>query len=272
MSEVKEALKAIEAEVFNVNGTIQQLYNCDCRCLLPEMTANSVELILIDPPYNISRVSHYTNNSADRADYKAKYGKHTIDFGTWDHNDAEILDLDFLLQQAYRLLKPHGTLLCFYDIWKFESLRNAAINAGFKQPRIGCWNKTNPVPINAKLNYLTNAKEFFATFVKVGKPTFNATYDNAEYYVDTETAETFIQPILHGKERLKHPTQKPLALIETLIEKHSNLGDTVLDFFAGTGTTGIASANCGRNAILCENIEEYVQMIRTRYLTEQLPN
>lgn len=254
-------------QIYDIAETKQTLYMSDCREVLPKLPSNSVELILIDPPYNISRSSHYTTNAADKTEYIAKYGKHVIDFGTWDNDDT--LDFDFLMRESYRILKVHGTLLCFYDVWKMESLKNAAESAGFKQPRIGCWNKSNPVPINSKINYLTNAKEFFATFVKGGKPTFNSVYDNAEYYIES-TADTYVYPILHGKERLKHPTQKPLSLIETLVEKHSNSGDTVLDYFAGTGTTGVACVNKHRNAILCEYTPEYMQMIVNRYAEMQL--
>lgn len=143
-------------------------------------------------------------------------------------------------------------------------VKKEAERCGFKQPRLGCWNKTNPVPINSKLNYLSNAKEFFVTFVKKSKPTFNSEYDNAEYYYDLSDSDTYFMPIVHGKERLKHPTQKPLKLFENLISKHSNEGDAVLDFFAGTGTTGVACRALGRKCILCESNLEYVDLIKDR--------
>ena len=247
---------------YSIPDTTATLYACDCRELLPTLPAASVDLILIDPPYNISRSSGFVNNSDDRPEYIAKYGKHQIDFGAWDKEDS--VDMQFMLEQVYRVLKPHGTFLCFYDFWKLYLLRETAENVGFKQPRLGCWNKTNPVPINSKLNYLTNAKEFFVTFVKGGKPTFNSVYDNAEYFYTADTCDTYSHAIVHGKERLAHPTQKPLALIEALVQKHSNPGDTVLDFFAGTGTTGVACMNTKRNSVLCERTQQYIPMITAR--------
>ena len=72
----------------------------------------------------------------------------------------------------------------------------------FKQGRVCIWQKTNPVPINSKLNYLSNANEYFFSFIKDKKPTFNSEYDNGLYKY----------PICHGKERLNHPTQKPLEI------------------------------------------------------------
>ena len=123
-----------------------------------------------------------------------------------------------------------------------------------KQPRVCAWIKTNPVPINSKINYLSNATEYFFTFVKGGGPTFNSEYDNGFYHY----------PICHGKERYQHPTQKPLSLIKNLVEKHSKPGDTVLDTFAGTGTTGHACSLVGRNYILIEKDESYFDIIQKR--------
>lgn len=108
------------------------------------------------------------------------------------------------------------------------------------------WVKTNPVPLNSKTNYLTNSREIALVGVKGSKPTFNSEYDNGIYNY----------PICHDKGRF-HPTQKPVALIEDLILKHSNENDTVLDCFAGSGTTAVAAYNQNRNFIGCELSEEY---------------
>jgi DNA modification methylase len=112
----------------------------------------------------------------------------------------------------------------------------------------------NPVPINSNINYLSNSTEYFFTFVKGGKPTFNSKYDNGVYNY----------PICHGKERLDHPTQKPLKLIMDLIEKHSNSGDLILDTFAGTGTVGEACIKLNREYILIEKEEKYFNIIKQR--------
>ena len=60
-----------------------------------------------------------------------------------------------------------------------QELKETAEAVGFKQPRLGCWNKTNPVPINSKLNYLTNSKEFFATFNCKNNNWFQEAYGKA---------------------------------------------------------------------------------------------
>ena len=248
-----------------------ELWQGDCLELMKNIPDKSIDLILTDPPYLISKRSGYTNCSADRTDYISKYGKHTIDFGDWDKKS---LDLEQILKESYRILKPNGTFICFYDFWKIPELKEVAELIGFKQPRLGCWNKTNPVPINSKINYLSNAKEFFITFVKKSKPTFNSEYDNAEYYVppdengmvdnNTDKCDTYFLPIVHGKERYRHPTQKPLRLMSELINKHSNENDMVLDFFAGSGTTGVACKNLNRKFIGIELDEGYFKVAKER--------
>ena len=72
-------------------------------------------------------------------------------------------------------------------------------------------------------------------------------------------------PICQDKGRF-HPTQKPLAFMEELIKKHSNEGDTVLDCFAGSCTTGLAAFNTNRNFIGCEIDEEYFNKAKKRVM------
>ena len=224
----------------------------DCIEELSKIKSNSVDLILIDPPYLISRDSNFKNYSDEASkELVSKYGSISIDFGEWD---KEELNWDMLLKEYYRILRKGGTLLTFYDIWKSHEIKETADKLKFKQPRVGCWTKTNPVPINSKINYLSNAHEYFFSFVKGGKPTFNSKYDNGLYSY----------PICHGKERYKHPTQKPLRLIKDLIEKHSNPGDLVLDTFAGTGTTAHACVLLDRKYIMIEKDKEYFKIIEER--------
>jgi len=120
----------------------------------------------------------------------------------------------------------------------------------FKQLRFIEWVKTNPVPVNSKINYLTNSREVAITAVKGGKPTFNSKYDKGIYEF----------PIQNGKGRF-HPTQKSIPLFEELIKKHSNEGDIVLDTFLGGGTTAIACKNTQRKFIGCEINKNYYDNI-----------
>lgn len=226
--------------------------NGDCIVELVKLESNSVDLILIDPPYLISRNSNFKSGE------NKKYNGISIDFGEWDKVE---LEWNFLFKEFKRILKKGGTLIIFYDIWKSTELKENAEKHGFKQPRVCQWRKTNAVPVNSKVNYLSNGIEFFFTFVKGGNPTFNSKYDFGVYEY----------PICHGKERTIHPTQKPLKLIKDLIEKHSKDGDVILDCFAGSGTTGVAAKELNRDYILIEREEEYIQIINSRLLGSTQP-
>jgi site-specific DNA-methyltransferase (adenine-specific) len=223
----------------------------DCFQILPKIENDSVDLILTDPPYLISRESNFKKVSKGTSEELRKKYNISIDFGDWDNND---LDWTKLFLEYSRILKKGGTLVMFWDIWKATTIKSLAESVKLKQPRIGAWIKTNPVPINSKLNYLSNSTEYFFTFVKGSKPTFNSEYDKGFYNY----------PICHGKERLNHPTQKPLQLIKDLILKHSNEGNVVLDNFAGSFTTCQASIETGRYCIGIEKDSEYFRIGKER--------
>lgn len=223
----------------------------DCYDELKNIESNSVNLIIIDPPYNISKNSNFKKTSNNTSSELITKYNISIDFGEWD---KEELDWSKLFLEFKRILISGGTLIIFYDVWKSSELKKCADEFKFTQHRVGCWQKTNPVPINSKINYLSNATEYFFTFVKGKKPVFNSEYDNGFYQF----------PICHGKERLAHPTQKPLSLITELIKKHSNPEDLVLDCFAGSGTTGHACKLTNRKYILIEKDKTYFDLIDKR--------
>ena len=215
------------------------LNNESCLDFLPRVSEKSVNLVLIDPPYTISRATGFESCGEKGVErFKMSY-----EFGEWDN---EIFVLDKVMEECYRILKPGGTLICFYDLWKIETLKSWIESAKFKQVRFIEWVKTNPVPINSKINYLTNSREIALTAIKKSKPTFHSQYDKGIYEF----------PICHERDRF-HPTQKPLNLLQALITKHSNEGDTVLDCFAGSASCAVACYNTGRNFMGCELDETY---------------
>ena len=173
------------------------------------------------------------------------------DFGEWDKKE---IDFFTVFKEFYRVLKPSGTIVCFFDIWKMQYLKQIAEENKFKQFRLIRWDKTNPVPVNSKLNYLSNATEYALTCVKGGKPTFHSEYNPG----------IFKYPICSGKERTEHPTQKPVSLMRDLLDIHTNEGDTVLDAFMGSGSTGIACKNLNRNFIGIELDENYFNIAKER--------
>ena len=185
---------------------------------------------------------------ADYLKYGSIYGKKYADktnYGDWD-SQFTMEQLELFTKHFYRILRPGGTCIIFFDLWKITNLKDMLESEKFKQIRLIEWIKTNPQPINSKVNYLTNCREIALLGIKKSKPTFNSKYDKGIYEY----------PLQGGKFRF-HPTQKSLPLFEDLIKKHSNKGDLVLDCFAGSGTTAIAARNTERDFIGCEMDETY---------------
>jgi len=227
-----------------------QIFEEDCKETLKKLKDQSVDLVLIDPPYLISKKKNTF------AEVNTSWNRKTAinnSFGEWDQKENE-LDWNFLLPEFYRIMKEGATIIIFYDFWKLQELRECAEKYKFKQPRHIVWQKNNPVPVHSKKNYLNNPREYAVTFVKGKKPTFNSEYDFGFY----------TGPICMGKERTKHPTQKPLFLIEELVKKHSNENELVLDCFMGSGTTGVACLNTNRRYIGVENNSEYFEIAKER--------
>lgn len=237
--------------------------------LLGTLENNSIDLVLTDPPYIISHTTGMntlrdaidsgknltktekewetyttTNNVPNAKENYMKYGtvygtKYSVktDYGSWD-SEFTMDQLDRFVRGFYEKLRPGGTCIIFFDLWKLTPLKECMEKHGFKQIRFIEWIKTNPQPLNSRVNYLTNAREIALLGVKKGKPTFNSSYDTGIY----------TYPIQGGKQRT-HPTQKSLKLFEDIIKKHSNEGDLVLDTFLGGGTTARACINTGRRCI-----------------------
>ena len=280
------------------------IHNTDALIYLETIENKSIDLILTDPPYIISKDSGMNKHHAVVAkhnedninvkteeewlEYKKsldkpaeelendkgegwskenylKYGtilgkKYATktNFGEWDENFT-MEQLELIIQQYYNKLKKSGTLIIWFDIWKITPLKELMEKVGFKQIRFIEWIKTNPQPINSKINYLTNAREIALLGIKGNKPTFNSLYDVGVYRY----------PMANGKNRF-HPTQKNLQLFEELITKHSNPNDIVLDTFLGGGTTAIACKNTNRQFKGCEINKEYYDKVMTILNIEEL--
>ena len=237
--------------------------------LLRSIEKDSVDLVLTDPPYLISRKSgmqsHKERKPGDKGynqvskriengkEIEVDYGRYfatATDFGQWD-KEYTIDDLQLAIDEFYRILRPGGSCIIFFDLWKIETL--SKLLSKFSKHRLIEWLKTNPVPINQRATYLSNAREIAISCVKGGKATFNSKYDKGVYEY----------PIYSGKDRF-HPTQKSLPLFEELIKKHSNEGDMVVDPYGGSGTTYVASTNTNRICLSCEPDEEYFKKIKKR--------
>lgn len=228
----------------------------DCLELMKYIPNGSIDLVLTDPPYLISKKSGFNSGGSwnNAEDKRLQKTPPKTDFGEWDKKE---IDFFTVFKEFYRVLRPGGTIICFFDIWKMQYLKQMAEENKFKQFRLIHWYKTNPVPVNSKLNYLSNASEYALTCVKGGKPTFHSEYNPG----------VFKYPICSGKERTEHPTQKPVSLMRDLLDIHTNESDIVLDAFMGSGSTGIACIKARRNFIGIELDKHYFSIAVNR-LTE----
>ena len=219
------------------------------QALLSSIEDNSVNLVLTDPPYIISKKSGM-QTLLDSGKSSEKYGKKyafQTDYGDWDKNYT-IEDLQNALQHFYRILKPGGSCIVFFDLWKLETLSNCLKDVGFSKLRMIEWIKTNPVPVNSKVTYLNNSREIAISCIKGSNATFNSSYDNGIYKY----------PSYGGKERF-HPTQKPLSLFEDLVVKHSNENDIVVDPYGGSGTTYCCCLKTNRICLSSEPNKDYFE-------------
>lgn len=203
-----------------------RIYNSDCIAGMRDFIPNeTINLILADPPYVISRPSQFST-MPDR-----KNARTGTDFGPWDAN----FDNTAWLIEAARVLKKGGSLVVFNDIKKITTVIEEAENAGLIYKDTIIWNKTNPMPRNITRRYVQDI-EAAMWFVKPGsKWTFNLIkkpYMSCVKRIPVESGGGF---------KRIHPTQKPLRLISAIVKTHSNEGDVVLDPFMGSGTTAVAA-------------------------------
>jgi len=221
------------------------LANADCMDFLKRLPKESVDLCLLDPPYQISRDTNFKMRHGEhRNNGLKKYQVLDFNFGEWDKKIS--FPFDEMIKQCYRVLKKSGTIICFYDIFKLQELSDMMKSAKFSKIRFGEWIKDNPTPINQHAGYLSNCREVFLTGVKGSAATFHSKYDKGIY--EYPLCQDF------GK---FHPTQKPLELIKDLIRKHSNAGDVVLDCFSGSGSTAVSAYLTDRKFVGCEIDEVY---------------
>mgnify|MGYP005843806929 FL=1 len=208
---------------------------------------DSVDLVLTDPPYVISRCSGFRRRDAQgNFGGNPQYAIHT-DFGDWDKAEGFTMeDLAESIDALHRVLRPGGVAIVFFDIWKISDLVRIMDGAGLVNPTMIEWVKTNAVPINSRKNYLTNARE---VVVVAHKPVAASNHEIKCKSISPNGAYKY--PIHAGKDRF-HPTQKSLALFEELIETHTDPGDLVVDCFSGSGTTAAAAARTGRSFAGCE--------------------
>lgn len=267
-SQKKKVLARVNEEpYFSSNDFV--LYQADAITFLKSLPNNSVDMIFADPPYNLSN-GGFTVHAGKRV---------SVHKGDWDVSRGVDADMEFhkkWIQECYRVLKPNGTIWISGTYHSIYQCGYALQHAGYKILNDITWFKPNASP-NLSGRYFTASHEtlLWARKSPTAKHTFNyAEMKNGDWHKDDQIKKEGKQmrsvwaigtPKASEKKFGKHPTQKPLALLERIVLASTNTGDIVLDPFTGSSTTGIAAAKHGRKFIGIDMEQEYLDLSVKRY-------
>lgn len=244
------------------------------------------DLIYIDPPFNTGRVQSRTqmrtmrDDAGDRTGFKGRRYR-SVRLGTKSYADVFDDYLAFLeprLLEAHRLLKPTGSFFLHLDyrevhyakvlldaifgrasfineiIWAYDYGARATRRWSPKHDNI-LWYAKDPANYTYRYDDIDRIPYMAPGLVGPEKAARGKTPTDTWW-------NTIVSP--NGREKTGYPTQKPLAIIERIVRVHSNPGDVCLDFFAGSGTLGEAAIRSGRSAVLIDNSEEAVRVMKCR--------
>jgi site-specific DNA-methyltransferase (adenine-specific) len=241
-----------------------RLYQGDSLELLALLPESSVDLIFADPPYFLSN-GGITCHAGKMV---------SVNKGAWDKSQGPAANHDFnrsWLAACQRILKPNGSLWVSGTAHVIHSVGFAMQQLGFKLLNDISWVKPNPPP-NLSCRYFTHATEtiIWAARDKKSRHTFNYKLMKETNRGKQMKSVWEIKPPETWEKRFgKHPTQKPLTLLERILLASSHEGDLVLDPFSGSGTTALAALRTRREAIALELSYEYLVLTLQR-LTQNL--
>ena len=254
---------------------------------LKSMTDQSVQLIYVDPPFNTGRTQTRGTSSTTRTETGNRMGfkgqRYEIVKETILSYDDEFSDywgfLEPRLEEAWRILKETGTLYVHLDYREahyakvlLDALfgRECFLNEIIWAYDYGGKAKSRwPAKHDTILVYVKNPAKYYFN---------NETVDREPYMapglVTPEKVErgklptdvwwhTIVSPT--GNEKTGYPTQKPLGVLRRIIQASSQEGDVVLDFFAGSGTTGAAAAELNRSFVLVDQNPEAIEVMKERF-------
>ena len=233
---------------------MHKLFNCDCLSGMSQLPDNSVDCVITDPPYNIGEFAK------KRGYHFKQIRENNFVTAGWDNDTTEnwLILMDSMFKIISTKLKIRGNVIIFCSNLKVEELRKLGTKYGFYYKTAGVWHKTNPIPRNMNLHFVSS-NEFWIHFINQKRTgTFN---NNGKLLLDYYECSV---PSTKERGECKHPTQKPLSIISSMVEILSNEGDTILDCFMGSGTTGVAAVQTGRNFIGYETDSNYFNFAKQR--------
>jgi site-specific DNA-methyltransferase (adenine-specific) len=244
-----------------------QLLHADVLEALRGIPSESIDFIFADPPYFLSNDG-----------FTVKSGKAvSVNKGAWDKSFGFDTETDFheaWIADCLRVLKPNGTIAIsgtYHSIYK----------CGFLLQKLGCriindiaWFKPNGAPALAGRNFTASHETIlWASKGKKAKHVFNYSIsknwdveNDKLYSKGKQMRSVWSIPSTPKREKLEgnHPTQKPLELLKRLVAMCTNEGDTVLDPFCGSGTTGVACVLLNRNFIGIDLDQSYLDLSAKR--------
>lgn len=208
-----------------------KLYNQDCLDVMKDMQDNSVDLIVTDPPYKVtSRGSSGGTGGMLKSEINKKgmvFNHNSITFNEW-------------LPECFRVLKDGCHAYFMTNNKNLSKMLIAVESAGFSVFKTLIWVKNTAI---TNMYYMDNHE--YIIFCRKGKA---KKINNC----GTKSVLCYDNP-----KNKKHPTEKPVELMQTLVENSSTDGDIVLDPFMGSGSTGVACIPNGRYFIGIEQDTDF---------------
>jgi site-specific DNA-methyltransferase (adenine-specific) len=240
-----------------------KIYQGDCLEILAALPPDCVDLIFADPPYFLSN-DGITCHAGRMV---------SVNKGAWDRSRGPDQNHEFnrcWLAACQRVLKPNGSIWVSGTAHIIHSVGFAMQQLGFKLLNDITWVKPNPPP-NLSCRYFTHATETLIWAAKNRKSRHTFNYRLMKELAGGKQMKSVWQipaPDRDEKRFGKHPTQKPVALLERILLAASNEGDLVLDPFMGSGTTVVAALQSRRTAVAVERENPWVQLALMRVARE----
>jgi len=232
-----------------------RIYLGDCLEILQNIPESSADLVFADPPYFLSN-GGITCHAGKMV---------SVNKGEWDKSRGPDANHEFntaWLAACQRVLKPNGSIWVSGTSHVIHSVGFAMQQLGFKLLNDISWVKPNPPP-NLSCRYFTHATETIIWAAKNSKSRHTFNYKlmkEANRGKQMKSVWEIRPPESWEKKFGKHPTQKPVALLERILLASTNEGDVVLDPFLGGGTTLLTAFRLHRSALGCELSAEFLSL------------